>query len=70
MEGRSTKCLQLARFHADGFVIARAMFDAAETDLLRTALEKVPGAAVKAAGLRFASGDAHFTSRPFVPKVA
>jgi hypothetical protein len=25
---------------------------------------------VKAAGLHFASGDEHFTSRPFVPKVA
>ena len=33
-------------------------------------LEKVPDAAVKAAGLRFATGDEHFTSRPFVPKVA
>jgi hypothetical protein len=30
----------------------------------------VPDAAVKPAGLRFASGDEHFTSRPFVPKVA
>jgi ectoine hydroxylase-related dioxygenase (phytanoyl-CoA dioxygenase family) len=33
-------------------------------------LEKVPDEAVKQAGLRFASGDEHFTSRPFVPKVA
>lgn len=33
-------------------------------------LDKVPDSAVKAAGLRFASGDEHFTSRPFVPKVA
>jgi ectoine hydroxylase-related dioxygenase (phytanoyl-CoA dioxygenase family) len=33
-------------------------------------LEKVPDSAIKAAGLRFASGDEHFTSRPFVPKVA
>ena len=32
-------------------------------------LETVPDGAVKAAGLRFASGDEHFTSRPFVPKV-
>ena len=32
-------------------------------------LDKVPDSAVKAAGLRFASGDEHFTSRPFVPKV-
>jgi ectoine hydroxylase-related dioxygenase (phytanoyl-CoA dioxygenase family) len=33
-------------------------------------LDKVPDSAVLAAGLRFASGDEHFTSRPFVPKVA
>lgn len=33
-------------------------------------LEKVPDAAVKQAGLRFASGDEHFTSKAFVPKVA
>ncbi|HTI82737.1 MAG TPA: phytanoyl-CoA dioxygenase family protein [Acetobacteraceae bacterium] len=33
-------------------------------------LDKVPDSAVKAAGLRFAGGDEHFTSRPFVPKVA
>jgi ectoine hydroxylase-related dioxygenase (phytanoyl-CoA dioxygenase family) len=33
-------------------------------------LEKVPDEAVRQAGLRFASGDEHFTSRPFVPKVA
>ncbi len=32
----------VARFHADGFVIVRAMFDAAETDLLRTAMEQDP----------------------------
>ena len=37
---------------------------------LAHSLEKVPDAAVKAAGLHFASGDEHFTSRPFVPKVA
>lgn len=33
-------------------------------------LDKVPDSAVLTAGLRFASGDEHFTSRPFVPKVA
>jgi ectoine hydroxylase len=33
-------------------------------------LDKVRDSAVTAAGLRFASGDEHFTSRPFVPKVA
>ena len=33
-------------------------------------LEKVPDSAVKAAGLRFATGHEHFTSKPFVPKVA
>ena len=33
---------QLARFHADGFVIVRAMFDADETDLLRSAMEQDP----------------------------
>lgn len=33
-------------------------------------LEKVPDTAVKAAGLRFATGTEHFTDRPFVPKVA
>jgi hypothetical protein len=33
-------------------------------------LDKVPDAAVKAAGLRFASGAEHFTSKPFVPRVA
>jgi ectoine hydroxylase len=33
-------------------------------------LDKVPDSAVNAAGLRFAGGDEHFTSRPFVPKVA
>lgn len=32
-------------------------------------LERVADSAVKAAGLRFASGSEHFTSRPFVPKV-
>ncbi len=36
---------QLARFRADSFVIVRAMFDAAETDLLRTAMEQAPGVA-------------------------
>ena len=30
---------QLARFNADGFVIVRGMFDAPETDLLRTAMD-------------------------------
>ena len=34
------------------------------------ALDNVQDAAVKAAGLRFATGGQHFTSRPFVPKVA
>ena len=34
------------------------------------ALERVPDAAVQAAGLRFATGEEHFTSHPFVPKVA
>ena len=33
-------------------------------------LDKVPDSMLKAAGLRFAGGDEHFTSRPFVPKVA
>jgi ectoine hydroxylase len=33
-------------------------------------LDKVPDSAVTAAGLRFAGGDEHFTSRPFVPKLA
>ena len=33
---------QLAQFHADGFVIVRAMFDAEETQLLRTAMEQDP----------------------------
>jgi len=33
-------------------------------------LERVPDSAVKQAGLRFASGTEHFTSKPFVPKVA
>ena len=33
-------------------------------------LEKVPDGAVKAAGVRFASGDEHFATRAFVPKVA
>jgi ectoine hydroxylase-related dioxygenase (phytanoyl-CoA dioxygenase family) len=32
-------------------------------------LEKVPDSAVKAAGLRFATGTEHFASKPFVPKV-
>jgi ectoine hydroxylase-related dioxygenase (phytanoyl-CoA dioxygenase family) len=33
-------------------------------------LDKVPDAAIKQAGLRFASGDTeHFTSRPYVPEV-
>ena len=40
------------------------------TTRLYVPLDKVPDAAVKAAGLRFAPGDEHFTSRPFVPKVA
>jgi hypothetical protein len=35
-------------------------------------LDKVPDAAIKRAGLRFAAGggDEHFTSKPFVPEVA
>jgi ectoine hydroxylase len=33
-------------------------------------LEKVPDAAVKAAGLRFAGGGEEFTAAPFVPKVS
>lgn len=35
-------------------------------------LQKVPDSAVKAAGLKFAAGrdDEHFTSKPYVPKVA
>jgi len=33
-------------------------------------LEKVPDAAIKQAGLRFASGAEDFTSKPFVPEVA
>ena len=33
---------QLAQFHADGFVIVRAMFDADETSLLRRAMEQDP----------------------------
>jgi ectoine hydroxylase len=32
-------------------------------------LEKVPDSAVLAAGGRFASGDEHFATRAFVPKV-
>jgi len=43
---------------------------APEHDRYYVPLAKVPDSAVKAAGLRFASGDEHFTSRPFVPKVA
>ena len=41
-----------------------------EHDRYFVPLDKVPDSALKAAGLRFASGDEHFTSRPFVPKVA
>lgn len=33
---------QLTQFRADGFIIIRAMFDAAETELLRTAMEQDP----------------------------
>ncbi|HLJ05713.1 MAG TPA: phytanoyl-CoA dioxygenase family protein, partial [Acetobacteraceae bacterium] len=33
---------EVARFHADGFVIVRGMFDAVETDLLRRAMEQDP----------------------------
>ena len=33
---------QLAQFHADGFVIVRAMFGAGETGLLRSAMEQDP----------------------------
>ncbi len=40
-----------------------------EHDRFYVPLEKVPDTAVKAAGLRFASGTEHFTSRPFVPRV-
>ena len=32
----------IGRFHADGFVIVRAMFDTAETELLRCAMEQDP----------------------------
>ena len=32
-------------------------------------LETVPDTAIKTAGLRFASGEEHFASQPFVPKV-
>lgn len=39
-------------------------------DRYHVPLERVPDSAVKEAGLRFASGTEHFTSRPFVPKVA
>jgi len=41
-----------------------------EHDRYFVPLDKVPDGAVKAAGLRFASGDEHFTHKPFVPKVA
>lgn len=41
-----------------------------EHDRFYVPLDPVPDAAVKAAGLRFASGGEHFTSKPFVPKVA
>jgi len=41
-----------------------------EDDRYYVPLEKVPDAAVKAAGVRFASGDEHFATRAFVPKVA
>lgn len=40
-----------------------------EDDRYYVKLDKVADAAVKAAGLRFASGDEHFTSKPYVPDV-
>jgi hypothetical protein len=41
-----------------------------EHDRYYVPLDTVPDSAVKAAGLRFASGDEHFTNKPFVPQVA
>ncbi len=41
-----------------------------EHDRYYVPMDRVPDTAVKQAGLRFASGTEHFTSRPFVPKVA
>jgi ectoine hydroxylase len=41
-----------------------------EHDRYYVPLDKVPDGAVKAAGLRLASGEEHFTSKPFVPQVA
>jgi len=40
-----------------------------EDDRYYVPLGKVPDGAVKAAGLRFASGTEHFATKPFVPKV-
>jgi ectoine hydroxylase len=40
-----------------------------EHDRYYVPLEKVPDGAIKAAGLKLATGDEHFTERPFVPKV-
>lgn len=41
-----------------------------DDDRFYVPLEKVDDDALRQAGLRFASGDEHFTSRPFVPAVA
>lgn len=41
-----------------------------DDDRFYVPLEKVDDDALRRAGLRFASGDEHFTSRPFVPAVA
>ena len=41
-----------------------------EHDRYYVPLAKVPDTAVREAGLRFATGEEHFTSRAFVPKVA
>ena len=40
-----------------------------EDDRYYVPLEKVPDSAVLAAGVRFASGDEHFATRAFMPKV-
>ena len=41
-----------------------------EHDRFYVPLDRVPDSAVKQAGLRFASGAEHFTSKPFVPNMA
>lgn len=41
-----------------------------DDDRFYVPLEKIEDDALRQAGLRFASGDEHFTSRPFVPAVA